>query len=59
VIKKPLRDWVCLVGEGLSCSWGTVFDSSKTSINVSESYSHATLVGVDDILECGLRATRQ
>jgi hypothetical protein len=58
VIEEALRDRVCLVGEGLSCAWGTIFDSSETAINVSESYGNATLVGVDDILECCLGTAR-
>jgi hypothetical protein len=58
VIEEALGDGVCYVGEGLSGCWGTLFDSSETAVNVSESYGNATLVGVDDILECGLGAAR-
>jgi hypothetical protein len=58
VIEEALRDGVCYVWEGLSAGWGTLLDSSETSINVSQSYSNATLVGVDDILEGCLGAAR-
>jgi hypothetical protein len=58
VIEEALGDGVCYVGEGLSCCWGALFDSSQTAINVSESYGNTTLVGIDDILECCLGAAR-
>jgi hypothetical protein len=58
VIEEALRDRVCYVWEGLSAGWGTLLDSSETAINVSQSYSNATLVGVDDILEGCLGAAR-
>jgi len=58
VVEEALRNGVCYVGEGLSSCWGTLFDGRETAVNVSESYSNATLVSVDDILECCLGAAR-
>jgi hypothetical protein len=59
VIEEALWDGVCYVREGLSGCGGALFDSSETAINVSESYGNTTLVGIDDILECSLRAARE
>ncbi len=59
MVEEPLRDGVCFVPEGLSSrSWRSIFASREAAVNVSQSYSDAAFVSIDDILECCLGATR-
>jgi hypothetical protein len=59
MVEEGLGEGISFVAEGLSGGRRAVFGSRETSIDVSKSQGDAAFVGIDDILECGLRAARE